>query len=103
MKYYYIKDLSLFAKGEGTHKYYIYKDGEWVLDTERIVSDRLMGYDPYEDDDSPYKIGNTAIMNNIEEISEGEFKGRCTNSEPFNEPLSSIADAGSQDKNSKSD
>ena len=73
MKYYYIKDLNLLAKGEGLYNNYIFKSGEWMLDTENIVSDRLMGYDPYEDDDSPYKIGNTSIMDEIKEISEEEF------------------------------
>lgn len=79
MKYYYIKSLSLFAKGDGLSQNYILKNGEWVIDNDCIVSDRLMGYDPYEDDDSPYKIGNITIMDEIEEISEEEFIKRTQN------------------------
>ncbi len=73
LKYYFIKDLSLFAKGEGIYKNYIYVNDEWLLDKDHIVSNRLIGYDPYEDDDSPFKIGNTSIMDNIEVISEETF------------------------------
>ena len=76
MKYYYIKDLSLFAKGEGHGIYFLYQNGKWVPDMNNTVSDRIMGYDPYEDDDSPYKIGNTTIMDEIEEISEEEMNRR---------------------------
>ncbi|MCR5778912.1 MAG: hypothetical protein K6G84_16085 [Lachnospiraceae bacterium] len=72
-KYYFIKDLQLFAKGMGTYANYIYKDGIWSRDKDNFVSDRVMGYDPYEDDDSPYKIGNTSIMNEIEIIAREEF------------------------------
>ena len=46
---------------------------------ENIVSDRIMGYDPFEDDDSPYKIGNSSIMDELERISEEEFKSRIGN------------------------
>ena len=83
MKYYYIKDLSLYAKDEGLCRKYILKNGEWVIDNDNIVSDRLMGYDPYEEDDSPYKIGNTSIMDELEEISKEEFMKRTQNELPF--------------------
>lgn len=56
-------------------KYYIYKDGEWIIDKEMIVFGKLIGYDPYEPDDSPYKIGSTSVMDQIEEISEAEAFG----------------------------
>ena len=79
MKYYYIRDLSLFAKGDGLSRNYILMNGEWVIDNDNIVSDRLMGYDPYEEDGSPYKTGNLAIMDQIEEISEEEFIKRTQN------------------------
>ena len=36
-----------------------------------------MGYDPTETNDSPYKIGNTDIMDDIEKITEDEFEKRC--------------------------
>ncbi len=76
MRYYYIKDLSLFAKGEGRNYNFIYQNGKWLPDTKNYVSDRIMGYDPDEDEDSPYKIGNSSIMNEIEEITEEEFEKR---------------------------
>lgn len=37
LKYYYRKDLSLFAKGECIYKNYIYVDDEWVLDKDNFV------------------------------------------------------------------
>lgn len=70
--YYHIKDLECFARGVNFDNE-IYKDGKWEPDINNLVSDRLMGYDPSEDDDSPYKIGNTEIMEEIEEITEQEF------------------------------
>ncbi len=72
MKYYYIRDLNCFARGAGFDNY-IYKNGKWEPDRDHLVSDRLVGYDTYEDDDSPYKIGNTEIMDEIVEITEDEF------------------------------
>ena len=48
---------------------YLYKDGDWVPDKDCVIMDHLFGYDPYEPDDSPYKIGNLSIMEKIEEIS----------------------------------
>lgn len=76
VQYYYVKDENIFAKGIGLSENYLYKNGEWVEDHEHIVSDRLMGYDPYEDDDSPYKIGNTEIMLQLEKITKEEFERR---------------------------
>ena len=69
----------MFAKGDGLSQNNILRNGEWVIDNDNIVSDRLMGYDPYEDDDSPYKTGNFTIMDQIEEISEEEFLKRTQN------------------------
>ena len=59
--YYYIRDLNCFAKDDGIN-YFIFQNGDWQLDLNNLVSDRLMGYDPYEDVDSPYIIGNLSIM-----------------------------------------
>ncbi len=83
MKYYYIKDMALFAKGEGNRNNFIFSNGKWLPDRENWVSDRIMGYDPYEDDESPYKIGNTSIQNEIEEITEEEFEKRTRDSSGF--------------------
>lgn len=66
-RYYLIKER-IVGKKKGDN-YFIYREGEWQLDTERIIIDRLMGYDPSEPADSPYGIGSTSIMDEIEEIS----------------------------------
>lgn len=50
----------------------LFQEGQWVPDTEWAIQDRLIGYDPTEPSDSPYGIGNTSIMDEIEEISEEE-------------------------------
>lgn len=73
--YYYIRDLNCFAKDDGIN-YFIFQNGDWQLDLNNLVSDRLMGYDPYEDADSPYIIGNLSIMKQIEAITEQEFYKR---------------------------
>ena len=49
--------------------YYLYSDGEWVLDSKNVIMDHLMGYDPSEPAGSPYGIGNLSIMDEIEEIT----------------------------------
>ena len=72
-QYYYIKDLNLFAKGTGISNYYILKNGKWVEDKKHLVSDRLIGYDPYEDVPE-YGIGNTEIMRTIEKITKEEYE-----------------------------
>jgi len=46
---------------------YEYIDGEWEELDPNEINDRLMGYDPSEVD--MYSIGNTDIMEEIEEIS----------------------------------
>ena len=72
-RYFYIKDENKYGKREDGVDY-IFSDGKWITDSEHLISDRLIGYDPYEDDDSPYKIGNTSIMDQIREISEKEIR-----------------------------
>ena len=52
--------------------YELYRNGQWVQDEEHLISDRLIGYDPSEPLGSPYGIGNTEIMREIEEISPEE-------------------------------
>ena len=66
-RYYLIKERSV-GKEKGDN-YFIYREGEWQPDTKRIIIDRLMGYAPDEPADSPYGIGSTSIMDEIEEIS----------------------------------
>lgn len=70
--YYRIKDLKLLGKEEDCIPYLYNQSEGWVVDNHNILMDRIMGYDESEPDDSPYKIGNTSIMDLVEEISENE-------------------------------
>ena len=65
-KYYLIQGRLLGKKESGG--YYLYKEGKWHPDKENAIMDRLWGYDPSEPPGSPYVIGNTSIMDEIEEI-----------------------------------
>ena len=66
-RYYLILGRRLGKKDGG--KYFILRDGAWEQDNNNEIMDRLMGYDPSEPPGSPYGIGNTSIMDEIEEIS----------------------------------
>lgn len=50
----------------------------WVPDTGNEISDRLMGYDETEPADSPYKMFNESIMEQIEAITEAEATTRIS-------------------------
>ena len=80
IQYYYLRDIRCFAKGDGFNNC-IYINGEWQPDRQNLVSDRLMGFDPFEDEDSPYRIGNVSVMQEIETISEQEFLERTQRSD----------------------
>ena len=49
---------------------YLFKSGKWVVDDEYVIPDHLIGFDPSEPEDSPYRIGSTSVMMEMEEISE---------------------------------
>ena len=66
-RYFLINGRRLGKKEHGN--YFLYKEGEWQPDTECAILDRLLGYDPSEPPGSPYGIGNTSIMGEIEEIT----------------------------------
>ena len=51
---------------------WLFKDGEWIPDEEFVIMDHLMGYDPSEPPDSPYAIGSTDVLMEMDEISEAE-------------------------------
>ncbi len=55
---------------KGHYDDYLFKSGKWVRDEEHVIMDHLMGFDPTEPDDSPYRIGNTGILMEMDEISE---------------------------------
>jgi len=46
----------------------------WKPDTYCCIMDRLVGYDPFEPEDSPYRIGSTSVMDEISEIKEKEAR-----------------------------
>ena len=49
---------------------YLFEDGKWVSDKEQVIMDHLVGFDPTEPEDSPYRIGSTSVLTEMEEISE---------------------------------
>ena len=74
-KYYLIYDR-LIGKRELYSDYlsdnWLFKDGTWVPDDKFVIMDHLMGYDPSEPSDSPYAIGSTDVLMEMDEISEAE-------------------------------
>lgn len=69
MKKYYLILERTVGKQEENGWYYIFKNGEWQWDANNEIFERLIGYDPSEPPDSPYGIGCTDILDEIEEIS----------------------------------
>ena len=63
----------LIGKEEGG-EFFLLSDRKWVLDTKNIIMHRLIGYDASEPADSPYAIGCTSVMDEIEEITYDEAK-----------------------------
>ena len=66
-KYYLILKQTVGKEEDG--KYYLFQDGSWEPDTNWVIMDRLMGFDPSEPPDSPYRIGCTDVLEQIEDIS----------------------------------
>ena len=64
--YYLIRERRLGkAQDDG---YYLYDNGEWIVDERNVILDHLRGFDP--NDDSFYGFGNAQIMDEMEEITE---------------------------------
>lgn len=72
IQYYLI--LNRLIGKEESGSYYLLKDGKWILDEQNVIRDRLFGYDPDEPPGSPYGIGCSSVMDEIEEISYEEAK-----------------------------
>ena len=74
-KYYLIYDR-IVGKRELYSNYHsddwLFKDGKWVPDLGFEIMDHLVGYDPSEPEDSPYAIGSTDVLMEIDEIPEEE-------------------------------
>lgn len=83
MNYYLLKDSGLVAKGYDNH-HWIYPDFVWQKDTESIVWGKLIGYDPSEPADSPYAIGSTSVIDEIEQISYEKAMGIVSKQIIFN-------------------
>ena len=49
-------------------KDYLYGEEGWIPDVSMEIMKRLYGFDPSEPEDSPYAVGNTDIMEELEEI-----------------------------------
>ncbi len=54
------------------YKGYIFRDGKWTEDSSNVVMDHLMGFDSSEPEDSPYRIGNTSVLFEMDEITEDQ-------------------------------
>lgn len=70
--YYLIRDR-IVAKREksGMHiEDALFRDGRWLKDVDGVVMDHLLGFDPSEPEDSPYRFGSTDILLEMEKISE---------------------------------
>ena len=65
-KYYLIRERRLGKAQEDG--YYLYDNGEWIVDERNVILDHLVGFDPF--DDSFYGFGNAQIMDEMEEITE---------------------------------
>ncbi|MBR2749984.1 MAG: hypothetical protein IKD90_02480 [Clostridiales bacterium] len=68
IKYYLIRGKTLAKREEG-YNCFLFNDGKWDWDEKNVLLDRLVGYDPDEPDDSPYKTGSSCVMNEIEELT----------------------------------
>lgn len=70
--YYHIKDLKMLGKEEDYVPYLYHPNKGWFVDNDNILMDRIMGFDNPEPAASPYKIGNSSILDLVEEFSEEE-------------------------------
>ena len=48
---------------------YLFLGGSWVFDGSLTILKYLFGFDETEPEDSPYAVGNSDIMDEIQEIS----------------------------------
>ena len=64
--YYRIREQSLGKKEDG--KYFLFQNAKWVPDENHVIMDLLVGFDPSEPEDSPYRFGSGTVFD-IDEIS----------------------------------
>ena len=65
----YLIDNHILGKSD-SYGCYIFNNGTWEEDNNGVILDCLLGYDQTEE--GPYAIGNTEIMDRIQEITEIE-------------------------------
>lgn len=65
-KYYLILDSIVGKEENGS--YYLFRNGGWEPDLRSVIRDHLVGFDPSEPTDSPYRFGNGSVMAEIDEI-----------------------------------
>ncbi len=70
----------IVGKQEGGN-YYIFRNERWEPDSESMIMDHLVGYDPSEPPGSPYGFGNGSVMAEMDEISYEEAM-RLTGGKP---------------------
>ena len=65
--YYLIRDRIVGKTSQD--RCYIFANGAWTPDTDRLIMDHLAGFDPFEPEDSPYRYGSASVLFEIEEIT----------------------------------
>lgn len=65
----YLIDNYLLGKSDN-NGCFLYNDGVWEKDINRLILDCLIGYDPTEE--GIYALGNTEVLDRIKEISQEE-------------------------------
>jgi len=72
--YYLIWEMTVAkrVKRETYYEDYLFREGKWFKDEGHVIMDHLVGYDASEPEDSPYRIGSTSVLMEMDEISEKE-------------------------------
>ena len=79
--YYYIDELHAVASRSGNSCWLYDKELGWTKVHTAIVEDYLNGYDPSEPVGSPYRLGNSDIMDEITQITGTEARRRYSASD----------------------
>ena len=81
IQYYYLKDIKRIGKRDKEIYYLLDEEKGWILDEEKNIIDRLIGFDSTKTEDSKSRIGNMEIISQIEEIDAEEVIERLTSRE----------------------
>ncbi len=69
VEYYFLKDLKQIGKREQENYYLFDEDRGWIVDEEKRIIDRLIGFDSTKPENSDSRIGNLEIIKQITELS----------------------------------